>query len=76
MIGEVVRQQICLIARTFPVSWGITAFSAWSLSKLRDHLLDRGTVAAITRETLRRILHASGVSWQITSTWKTSTDPD
>jgi transposase len=46
------------------------------LSKLRDHLLDRGTVAAISRETLRRILHAGGVSWQSTSTWKASTDPD
>ncbi|WP_461125010.1 IS630 family transposase [Saccharothrix stipae] len=75
-IGEAVRERICLIARTSPASWGITAFSTWSLAKLRDHLLDRGTVATISRETLRRILHAGGVSWQSTSTWKTSTDPD
>ncbi|QTR01720.1 IS630 family transposase, partial [Saccharothrix algeriensis] len=53
-----------------------TAFSTWPLSTLRDHLLDRGTVATISRETLRRILHAGGVSRQATTTRKTSTDPD
>ncbi|GAA1342275.1 hypothetical protein GCM10009660_29530 [Catellatospora bangladeshensis] len=76
VIGEAVRQRICLIARTSPASWGITAFSTWPLSTLRDHLLDRGTVATISRETLRRILHAGGVSRQATTTRKTSTDPD
>ncbi|MFI7674904.1 IS630 family transposase [Actinophytocola sp. NPDC049390] len=44
--------------------------------KLREHLIARGTVAAISRETLRRILRAGGVSWQTTTTWKASTDPD
>lgn len=76
MIGEAVRKRICLIARTSPASWSTTAFSTWSLSKLREHLLDRGTVAAISRETLRRILHPGGVSRQGTATWKASTDPD
>ena len=33
-------------------------------------------VAELSRETLRRILHAGGVSWQTTTTWKASTDPD
>jgi transposase len=75
-IGEQVRERICLIARTSPSNWGITAFSTWSLTKLRDHLLARGTVAAISRETLRRILRAGGVTWQTTTTWKASTDPD
>jgi hypothetical protein len=51
-------------------------FATWSLAKLREHLLDRGTVAAISRETLRRILRAGGVLWQTTTTWKASTDPD
>ncbi len=50
--------------------------STWSLAKLRDHLLDQGTVAAISRQTLRRILRAGAVSWQTTTTWKGSTDPD
>src|SRR4051812_37046579 len=75
-IGEQVRERICLIARTSPADWGITAFATWSLAKLREHLIDRGTVAAISRETLRRILRAGGVSWQATTTWKASTDPD
>ncbi|WP_461124165.1 IS630 family transposase [Saccharothrix stipae] len=75
-IGEAVRQRICLIARTSPADWNITAFSTWSLAKLRAHLIDRGTVVAISRETLRRILHDGGVSWQTTSTWKSFTDPD
>lgn len=39
-------------------------------------LLDRGTVAAISRETLRRILRAAGITWQTTTTWKASPDPD
>lgn len=75
-ISEQVRERICLIARTSPTDWGITAFSTWSLTKLRAHLIDRGTVVAISRETLRRILRAGGVSWQTTTTWKASTDPD
>jgi hypothetical protein len=54
---------------------GITASATWSLAKLRDHLLERGTVTAISRETPRRILRAGGVPWQTTTTWKTSTDP-
>lgn len=56
--------------------WGITAFSTWSLTKLRDHLLDRGTVTAISTQTLRQILRTGGVSRQTTTTWKASTDPD
>ncbi|MBB4906273.1 helix-turn-helix domain-containing protein [Actinophytocola algeriensis] len=60
-IGEQVRERICLIAKTPPADWGITAFSTWSLAKLREHLIGRGTVAAISRETLRRILRAGGV---------------
>lgn len=75
-IGEQLRAWICTIARTSPADWGITAFSTWSLAKLRDHLLSEGIVAELSRETLRRILHAGGVSWQTTTTWKASTDPD
>jgi transposase len=75
-IGEQIREWICVIARTSPTDWGITAFATWSLAKLRDHLLDQGIVAAISRETLRRILREGGVSWQTTTTWKASTDPD
>src|SRR3954452_9995781 len=75
-IGKQIREWICLIARTSPAECGITGFSTWSLTKLRDHLLAEGIVAALSRETLRRILHAGGVTWQTTTTWKASTDPD
>ncbi|WP_235926299.1 helix-turn-helix domain-containing protein [Actinokineospora pegani] len=75
-IGEAIRERICLIARTSPADWGITAFSTWSLARLREHLLDRGTVATVSRETLRRVLRDASVSWQATTTWKASTDPD
>lgn len=75
-IGSRVREHICLIARTSPADWGITAFSTWSLSKLAEHLRERGVVAAIGRETLRRILREGKVSWQATTTWKASNDPE
>jgi hypothetical protein len=39
-------------------------------------MLAQGIVAELNRETLRRILHAGGVSWQTTTTWTASTDPD
>ncbi|TWF75626.1 hypothetical protein FHX44_111510 [Pseudonocardia hierapolitana] len=59
-----------------PAGWGITGFSTRSLTKLREHLLAEGIVAEVSRETLRRILRAGGVSSQITTTLKPSTDPD
>ncbi|MEV0237482.1 transposase domain-containing protein [Nonomuraea sp. NPDC050786] len=49
---------------TSPADWGITVFSTWSLAELRDHLLDRGTVAAVSREMLHRILRDTGIFWQ------------
>ncbi|WP_431894691.1 hypothetical protein [Micromonospora haikouensis] len=39
-------------------------FFCWSLAKLRDYLIDAGYVTATSVETLRRILHEGGVSWQ------------
>src|SRR5215207_609056 len=75
-IGEQLRSWISTIARTSPAEFGITGFSTWSLTKLRDHLLAEGIVALMSRETLRRILRDGGVSWQTTTTWKASTDPD
>ena len=75
-IGEQIRSWICLIARTSPAECGLTGFSTWSLTKLREHLLAEGVVAQLSRETLRRILRDGGVSWQTTTTWKASTDPE
>ncbi len=70
------RERICLIARTTPAEWGITAFSTWSLSKLAAHLENVGLVTSLSRTHLARILKAGGVSWQTTTTWKSSNDPD
>jgi transposase len=75
-IGERVRERICLIARTSPADWGIAAFSTWSLAKLAEHLVQRKVVPAISRETLRRILREGRISWQASTTWKASGDPD
>ncbi len=75
-IDEQTREKICLIARTSPSDWKITAFSTWSLAKLAEHLIAQKIVPTISRETLRRILRDGKVTWQATTTWKASTDPD
>ncbi|MEU0004902.1 helix-turn-helix domain-containing protein [Streptomyces sp. NPDC006314] len=75
-ISDQVREHICLITRTSPADWKITAFSTWSLSKPADHLIKQKVTAAISRETLRRILRADKVSWKTTTTWKASADPE
>lgn len=75
-IDDRMRERICLIARTSPADWGIAAFSTWSLAKLAEHLVQRRVVPTISRETLRRILREGKVSWQTTTTWKASTDPN
>jgi transposase len=74
-ISEQVRRQVRLIARCCPRDLGLP-FSAWSLSKLAEHLVAAGVVASISREGVRQILRAGGVSWQATKTWKASSDPD
>lgn len=42
---------------------------------MRDYLIDNNIVERISRETLRRILHDDGVSWQAAKTWKAGNDP-
>ncbi|MFG3700837.1 IS630 family transposase [Micromonospora sp. NPDC047620] len=66
---------MCVIARCDPRFLG-KPFSCRSLAKLRDYLIDAGYVTTISVETVRRILHERGVSWQATKTWKASIDPD
>jgi transposase len=75
MISSQVREHICLIARTSPTDWKISAFSTWSLTKLAEHLVKQNVVPAVSRETLRRILREGRVSWQTSTTWKSSNDP-
>ncbi|MGH8881945.1 MAG: IS630 family transposase, partial [Stackebrandtia sp.] len=74
-IDEPTRTRIRAIAWCDPRFLG-QPFSTWSLSKLRDYLIGAKVVAAVSRETLRRILRDGGTSWQATKTWKASNDPE
>jgi len=71
---QVTRDRICQIARCCPRDLG-WPFSVWSLSKLAEVLRLNG-IAETSRETVRQILKAGGVSWQATKTWKASNDPE
>lgn len=51
-------------------------FTNWSLSKLKQYLLDNGIVKGISIETLRRMLLSKGITFQHTKAWIHSTDPD
>jgi hypothetical protein len=74
-ISEQTRDWICVFARCDPRFLG-RPFSGWSLSKLRDYLIEVGRVESISIETVRRILRERGVTWQTSKTWKASNDPD
>jgi transposase len=51
-------------------------FTHWSLRKLAAYLAGAPQPVRIGRERLRQILHARGISFQRTRTWKESADPD
>jgi transposase len=65
---------IVTAARTRPEKLG-RPFTRWSLRKLAAYLAE-GPGVRIGRERLRQILHARGISFQRTRTWKESRDPD
>jgi transposase len=66
-------QVIVTTATTRPEKLGLP-FTHWSVRKLATHLASCGTRAG--RERIRQILHARGISFQRTRTWKESADPD
>ena len=66
---------IVAAARTRPEKLGLP-FTHWSLRKLAAYLAGRGRPVRIGRERLRQILHARGISFQRTRTWKEPADPD
>jgi transposase len=61
-------------ATTRPEKLGLPV-TCWSLRKLAAYLAGAARPVAIGRERLRQILHAQGISFQRTRTWKESTDP-
>jgi len=66
---------IVTAATTRPEKLGLP-FTCWSLRKLAAYLAGAPQPVRIGRERLRQILHARGISFQRTRTWKESTDPD
>jgi transposase len=66
---------IVAAATTRPEKLG-QPFTCWSLRKLAAYLAARDRPVRIGRERLRQILHARGISFQRTRTWKESADPD
>ena len=68
-------QVIAEAATTRPEKLGLP-FTCWSLRKLASYLAAAPRPVAIGRERLRQNLHARGISFQRTRTWKESSDPD
>ena len=67
---------IVAAATTRPEKLGLP-FTHWSLRKLAAHLACQSVrPVRIGRERLRQLLHARGISFQRTRTWKESHDPD
>ena len=67
---------IVTAATTRPEKLGLP-FTCWSLRKLAAYLAGHpGRPVRVGRERLRQILHARGISFQRTRTWKESADPD
>ena len=66
---------IVAAATTRPEKLGLP-FTCWSLRKLAAYLAGGTPPLRIGRERLRQILHARGISFQRTRTWKESADPD
>jgi hypothetical protein len=62
-------------ATTRPEKLGLPT-TRWCLRKLAAYLASCDRPVRAGRERLRQILHARGISFQRTRTWKESTDPD
>ena len=75
LISDEDIEVIVAAARTRPEKLG-QPFTHWSLRKLADPARRPGRPVWIGRERLRQVLHARGISFQRTRTWKESTDPD
>jgi transposase len=76
LISDETIAVIVAAATTRPEKLG-QPFTRWSLRKLAAYLAGRPEQPVrIGRERLRQILHARGISFQHTRTWKESHDPD
>ena len=76
LISDEAIQVIVTAATTRPEKLG-QPFTRWSLRKLAAYSAGHpDRPVRIGRERLRQILHARGISFQRTRTWKESRDPD
>ena len=73
-VDEATVQKVVAMAKTDPRALGLP-FSCWSLVKLAAHLA-REKITTAGREAIRRVLRKEKVTFQTTTTWKASTDPD
>lgn len=72
-LAEVV-ERICQVALSPPEK--LIGMTQWSLTKLRQYLVETGEVASISLEWLRQILRRCGVRLRRTKTWKESDDSE
>jgi transposase len=68
-----VREQIAEVALSPPTT--LIGMQQWSLSKLRDYLVQQRIVSSISVEWLRQLLRRFKVRLRRTKTWKESSDP-
>ncbi len=69
------RQKIIKIALSRPCDLGLP-FTNWSLSKLRDYLVQDKVVKSISLEMLRIILNRGGIKFKKMKTYMRSNDPN
>ena len=60
------RSEMVRLAETLPAEMGLP-YGRWSLSKLREYLLKRRVVKAISREHLRRELRKGGCAFGVSN---------
>ena len=74
-IDKEIKLKIVQIALSRPKDLGLP-FTGWSLTKLREYLLEKEIVPSISTEGIRKILLQNGISYQRTKTWMNSPDPE
>jgi transposase len=73
-IKESTKTKLIQIALSRPKDLG-EPYTQWSLMKLKEYIERIELVDSISPEGIRKILRASGLSYQRTKTWKESPDP-
>lgn len=69
-----VVEQIAEVAISSPKA--LIGMTQWSLSKLREYLVNQKIVAHVSLDWLRTLLVRYGIRWRHTKTWKESDDPE